>query len=451
MSEPNGWLSLQRDSVELRCVYCGNAGAFPHQVSFMFGGLPWHLHRCPQCDSLIYDQANIFARPANNPITDGEYEIHAKHYLEVGYNIDYLVLCALLAFGDVPEEQARGRIFFDVGAGMGLGTYFVSEMFGTDVLAIEPSFTGRIGQRIFNIDLRPDHFEELGPEVMQRLRSKPCLVHLNSVVEHLVDPRVTLEALIADIEVETLAIVVPNAADATASFLHALPTLSPPEHLHLPTSDGMVRLLEHLGFAHHAVEPMGSLLIALGGRQPVSIPSHQAMKPVRDRFLERLLHHAHPHVAHGAAARLLPEAVNFQQQALLACLRQSFGDKLKPQELLTWLRYDADFDRIPFHLAPTCYWLAVDAVSQAQFGAALEMLDVVEAFANRIAAQYPQYSEQPQQYKWLARLYRSDVLRATGRNVEADVVLAGVIASASDTMGGASVDHVRQAREHLGH
>lgn len=450
MSDHSGWLSQRRDPVALRCVYCGHAGAFPHEVSCMFAGLPWHLHRCPQCNSLTYDMTNIAARSVD-ATTDRQYEIHAKHYLEIGYNIEYLVLCALLALGDAPDAQVRGRIFFDVGAGMGLGSYFVSQMFGADVLAIEPSLTGRIGQRIFDIDLRPDYFEDLGPEVMQRLRSQPSLVHLNSVVEHLADPRTTLEALIAELDVETLAIVVPDAAMATPAipFLDALSSLSPNEHLHLPTPEGMVRLLEHLGFAHHAVQSMGSLVIALGGRRPVSIPSHDAAKPVREQFLERLLDHPHPLVAQGAAARLLPDAVVSQRQAMLERLRKSFAAVVKPRELLTWLESDADFDRIPFHLASTCYWLAADAMSRARPDTALELLDVVEAFANRTHVLYPHYSAQSRLYKWQGRLYRSDVLRTIGRSAEADEVLAGVVQSASDTLAGAGADQLRQARERL--
>ena len=333
---------------------------------------------------------------------------------------------------------------------MGLGTYFVREMFGADVLAIEPSVTGRIGQRIFDIDLRPDYFEELGAEVMHRLRHQPCRVHLNSVVEHLAAPRATLQRLVADLDVETLAIVVPDAAVAnpTLPFLDALPTLSPYEHLHLPTPEGMVRLLNDLGFAHHAVQSMGSLVIALGGRQQVSIPSLEDVKPLRDRFLQRLMDHPHPHVAKGAAARLLPEAVAFQQSDLLERLRDVLTAD-RPGEWLTWLTADPDFDRIPFHLAATAYWLAVDATLRHQFDAALELLDVTEAFANRIATQYRQYSAQPLQYKWQARVYRSDVLRAAGRSDEADEVLAVVLASATDTWAGPSADHLRQAQERL--
>jgi hypothetical protein len=372
MSVPDGWLSLQRPPVTLRCVYCGTTDAFSHAASYVAEGELWHLHRCPSCGSLTYDMVTPTAHPADR-YTEREHETSARYYLEVGYFVDFIVLCALSALGDLPEEQVRNHIFFDVGAGMGVSSYFVREMFDAKVVAIEPSITGRFGRKIFGVDIRSEYLEDLSPEAMQRLRGKPCLVHLDAVVEHLVDPRTVLSGLITELDVQTMAIVVPDAAVATPTvpFLHAYGTLLPGDHLHLPTQAGVMQLLEYLGFAYHAVQSTGSLIIAVGGRRPVSIPSAETVAEWRDKFLQRLIDHPDPHVALGAAARLLPYAVSLQQLEVLERLRKRFAAELKPDELLDRLAHDADFERIPFHLAPTCFWLAVAAISKSDIDLAL--------------------------------------------------------------------------------
>jgi hypothetical protein len=448
MSGDVGWLDETRPPALLRCVYCGAEEAFPHAMSLRFCGLPWHLHRCPRCDSLTYDMAGVANLPRPE-IADYYYKLHARYYLEAGYNTDFIVLCALAALGDLPDDALRDRIFFDVGAGIGLGAYFVQETFGADVLAIEPSPSGALGRAIFGIDLRPDYFEDLAPEVMARLKGKPCLVHLNAVVEHLVDPRGTLETLVAALNVETLAIVVPDggAVDPSMPLLDALGTLSPNEHLHLPTEKGLIAFMRHLGFAHHAITASSGLLICVGARQPVSIPSPRSVALASMLLLERLACHPHRDVASGAAARLLPRAVLRRSQAMLGMLRATLA--VNPPALLAALRGDAGFDRIPLHLASTCFWLAVDAVAEGRLADACAHLDVVEAFADRIAEMFPQYSSQPQQYKWEARLYRAQLLLAAGDAEAAAGTARGMVAARTDLRGGPDARQVARAEAML--
>ncbi len=441
------WLpDVVRPPTALRCVYCGAAGAFPHAMSLRFCSEPFHLHRCPDCASLVYDMARVAGRPPLQ-IPQRFYDVHARYYLETGYNIEFIVLCALAALGDIPDESLHEYIFFDVGAGIGLGAHFVRDSFGADVLAIEPAPTGTAGQAIFDIDLRPNYFESLPPEVMERLRTKPCLVHLNAVVEHLVDPRTVLEELVAALDVRTLAIVVPDAAcvDTTQPLLEALETLSPNEHLHLPTRDGVVALMRHLGFTHHAETVIGSLLVCIGARSPVAIPAPRTVALAAQSFLERLERHPHPDVAGGAVARLLPQAVLGGRHDVVDRLRGRFASGLRPEALLAELEADPDFLRVPLHLAPTGYWLAADAAAAGRLTEALAYLDVVDSFADRFGAVFPQYTSQPQQYKWEARLYRAELLVRAGDVAQARAVLVGMRAAGADALGGPNADQLARA------
>ena len=141
-------------------------------------------------------------------------------------------------------------------------------------LAIEPSWTGQAAKDLFQIDLEQKYFEEVNADLLRRISQKPCLVYLNSVVEHIGEPRKLLDRLSGTIDVMTVAALVPDAdwIDRNAPFLSMLPFLAPGDHLHLPSKEGMQRLLADIGMPHQMVYSTGSLIMAVGSREPVILP-----------------------------------------------------------------------------------------------------------------------------------------------------------------------------------
>ena len=435
------WLDDKLPAARLVCMYCGTADDFPHFQSFAYLDRQFSLYRCPSCGSLAYDPPEILVEIVQ-PFTDA-YKANSRrginYLLDAGYSPDYIALCGLSALGGLSGEALREHIFVDVGAGIGLSSYFIDAFQGIETLAIEPSYSGHLSREILGIDSQTAFFEDLPAEVMARLEARPCLLHLNSVIEHLRDPAAVIESLLGRIQIDILAAVVPDGAtiDRNVPLGIQLPYLAPGDHLHLPTRAGMERLLRRLGFAHVTVREMGGLMIAVGGRAPIRLPDQQEVEAARDLLLHRLCGHPNPRVAGGAASRLLALASPRQETALVATLRARFAAEIDPRAMLARLRTEADvWEHVPFHLAATCYWMGYGAFQEQNYPEALAWLDVSEAAATRLARDLPPYSMQAMDYHWSARLHRAHILFVTGDHEGAENCLNAVIAAAADNVGG---------------
>ncbi|MCW3477666.1 class I SAM-dependent methyltransferase [Limobrevibacterium gyesilva] len=444
------WLDTRRAPAALRCTYCGTSGDFAHHTSFSYMGRDYALYCCPLCASLIYDPPDIVVA-IPKPYTEAykqNIRVGNKYYLESGYSADFIARCGLAAMSGVPQAAWKDHLFVDVGAGLGLGSYLIQSMFDIETLVIEPSYTGELGRELLGIEIHNAYFEHLPADVMARLERKPTLLHLNSVIEHLRDPGAVIRELMQRTRIEVIAAIVPDAAaiDTNASFTAMLPYLAPGDHLHLPTAEGMRRLFHGLGFAHCEVRQVGALLMAVGAQRPIASPSQAEIDAARDRFLAKLVGHPNVQVAGGAAARLLPLALATGDEALLGRIRARFAQDLDAGQLTAMVKGGGTWAEIPFHLGPTAFWLAVDAFSRHVSEAGYVWLDLVEAFAERIAVDYPPYSMQSLDFKWESRMYRAHFLAAEGRGRAAAIWLESVVESAADAVRGARPEQVARAR-----
>jgi hypothetical protein len=432
------WLELSRPACRLHCPYCDQTGDFPHRKSFEHANEVLSLHGCPRCGSLIYDLRHIEA-PIVSSADDLSRESAraARYVLEHGFSSRYVAMCGLSAMPDVPESELGDYLFVDVGAGMGMASHFVRSVLGVRTLTIEPSFTGRLAQEILGLTVHRAYFEGLPAEVMAEMGSARCLLHLNSVVEHLADPAALLRDIIDRARVETLAIIVPDGAalDYDGPFSAALPFLAPRDHRHLPTRLGLEHLFRHLGFAYHAIQADACLLMGVGSRRPVAPPAQRTVRLGELLLLEHLLRHPHPQVREGGASRLLPFAVSTGNAPLMVELRRIFGYLHRTDHFLALVR-QGSWDDIPYHLGGSCYWLAVDRFAAGAAAEALALLDVSVQFANRIAEDAPHIALTPLEYKWSALLFRAHILANTGRPVEARSALQLIIASRCDVQNG---------------
>ena len=442
------WLDGKRGTSSLACAYCGTTAALPHKGSFLYYDREFHLHKCVSCESYVYDFAG--QRPhGDDQVPIEEHKIGLKYYFEAGYSAEFIVRCALAALPQSDSARLSDYNFFDVGAGTGLGSYFVRKLFSMGGLAIEPSWTGQAAKELFQIPLEQKYFEEVDAGLLRRISQKPCLVYLNSVVEHIGDPRKLLDRLLGTIDVMTVAALVPDAdwIDRSAPFLSMVPFLAPGDHLHLPSKEGMRRLLADIGLPHQCVYSMGSLIMAVGSREPVIRPSEMFVGVATSLLLERLLEHPHPHVSRGAAARLVPKAVMDRDFARVDVLKRKL-QIASPGALIAAIENRSWYD-IPFHTASVCYWLAVDEFLKLRFEEALTLLEPIEPFCRRLARDYPQYAMETLIYKWEAEFHRAQIFLRAGRPGEAQAIFSSIIASADDAKEGAPRTMVERAETAL--
>jgi hypothetical protein len=442
------WLDGTRGASSLACAYCGTTAALPHKASFLYYDREFHLHKCLSCESYVYDFAGE-RPPGDDKLPIEEHKIGLKYYFEAGYSAEFIVRCALAALPQSDSARLSDYNFFDVGAGTGLGSYLVRKLFSMGGLAIEPSWTGQAAKELFRIDLEQKYFEEVDADLLRRIAQKPCLVYLNSVIEHIADPRKLLDQLLGTIDVMTVAALVPDAEwiDRSAPFLSMVPFLAPGDHLHLPTREGMQRLLADIGLPHQTVYSIGSLIMAVGSREPVIRPSEMFIGVATSLLLERLLEHSHPHVSRGAAARLLPKAVMDRDLARVDVLKRKL-QIVSPGELINAIE-NRSWNDIPFHTASVCYWLAVDEFLKLRFEDALTFLSPIKPFSRRLARDYPQYALETLIYKWEAEFHRAQIFLRMGRAGEAQAIFSCIIVSASDAMEGAPKTMVERAETAL--
>ena len=445
------WLDISRPDCRLRCVYCEQVGDFPHAKSFEHAGDILSLYSCVRCGSLIYDLAGIEA-----PIVSSSDAINpdamraARYVLETGFSSHFVALCGLSALPDVPEQALSDYLFVDVGAGMGMASFFIKSVIGVETVTIEPSFTGALSHDILGLQVHRAYFEDLPQDVLSELARKRCLLHLNSVVEHLIDPAAVLADIVRRARIEVVAIVVPDGTmlDSNAPFSFALPFLAPRDHRHLPTRSGMEYLLRNLGFEFQLIQRTANLLLAVGSRAPVAVLNERTIRLAETLLLEHLLRHPNPQVAGGGASRLLPVAITKRDELLLPELRRRLLYEPVCDHLISLLQANA-WDDIPFHLGPTCYWLAFDALSSGRPASALQLLAVCQIFADTIAETYPEMAMTPLEYKWSALLLRAHILASTGDSMAARDALDAIITSRADLRNGARQIHIEQAELRL--
>jgi len=275
------WIDLALEPCPLECVYCGQSSEFPHFKSYEYENETFSLYKCTHCKSLIYD-----LRDVDQPIVpqvdqpDGVISEDVRWIYEAGFSSYHVAACALSALPDVPDHELKEHVFVDVGAGLGMASYFIKTLFGLKIITVEPSRTGKLARDVLGLDVHRAYFEKLPQEILDELANKPCLLHLNSVVEHLVDPAAVLSDIMSRVQVEVLAAIVPDAAwiNLNEPFLNAVSYLAPRDHRHLPTELGMELLLKRLGFSHVATAITPGLLTSIGSRSPVSVPSERLIK-----------------------------------------------------------------------------------------------------------------------------------------------------------------------------
>ncbi|MDZ4791546.1 MAG: hypothetical protein SGJ17_10150 [Hyphomicrobiales bacterium] len=379
------WLDVTRGPIDWHCVYCGDKGELPHHSSYVFNDFTYHLHKCPGCESLIYNPAAMGPGFGLRP-DETETRIGSKYYFEVAYSAYFTPLWALATIPDIGVADLKNYNFLDIGAGNGLGSYTIRELFDINVLPVEPSLTGECAREVFGLPVVRKYFEDIEEDLLAQLKSKPCLVHLDAVIEHLNNPRMLLQNLMSSLDIEVLSGLVPDGDGILRDepFATSVPFLAPSDHVHLPSVAGMDKLFADLGFPFRHVIQVSKLLIVIGSKKPIIPPSDQRVRIATDLVLERLAQHPNPMVSGGAASRLLIDAVGKRKHERIEHFSKQLLPNFKPEVLVRQLQENRPWMEIPFYCSNLSYWVAFEIFAAGRYAEALPYLDVIEVFAERI-------------------------------------------------------------------
>lgn len=444
------WMATHRSDESLRCVYCTHEGPFPHFGTFAFYTKEYSLYRCPECGSLIYHPS--FTPKIQNTDSEPEsvtgFAFGTRYHLEIGYSVDHIVWCAMVALAGLPEAERERHLFVDIGAGVGLSSAFVRQHTGMETLTVEPSPSGKVGAELFDLPVHRAMIEDLPPEVLAELRRRPTLLHLNSVVEHIAHPATALRAIMALTDVSAIGIVVPDggAISHDAPFLQQLPLLAPGDHMHLPTEEGVRRLFQRLGLPAVQSQAGSGLIVATAARQPFALPSREQTDAARDTFLEWLSHNPDRRVSEGALVRMLPYAVLRPDSEAVAAIRARIGDRFVPEPLMRHLAEDPNWDNIPIYAGIGAFWMATDAFRIGHLREGERWLNLLEVFAQRMARDYQPYAATTLYFRTEGRLTRAQAMMDQRRWDEARSCLETVLDSASDHQLGATAPQLERAR-----
>ncbi|MBS0250906.1 MAG: hypothetical protein JSR78_07550 [Proteobacteria bacterium] len=368
-----------------------------------------------------------------------------KYYLEAGYSPEFITACALAA---VPPRFRgdRNAVFVDIGAGYGLSSFFVERILKSTAMAVEPGSWAELGARELGLNVHRALFENLPADVLGSLSGKQVLLHLNSVVEHLVDPLAAIQSIMKTSKIDVLAAVVPDGASINMQdpFIGHVGTLAPGDHLHLPTIEGMRIFLGRLGFKHTAVKRAGALLIAVGAYEPVVLPDDSEIKAYTRQLLDKLVELPNTNVSAGARIRALGIAV-------------ADGDVQRQQQLIEGMPMLSDylhsqlstFDELPYYLPMAAFFVGSYWLQSGDIHRAYNWFSIADTSSLHFQNLHPGYSAAATDFGWAARLFLAHAAACLGNREEARLCLEKVIDSQHDLVRGAKSHFVKSAEEQL--
>ena len=444
------WTDKHLPDAQTKCEYCGHEGVFPHFGTYEFGPKEYSLYRCPDCGSLMYYPLVVPVRNESDmsPQAVEHYGIGNRYYLEIGFSVDHVVKCAMMALAGVPHEEQPRHLFVDIGAGIGMSSVFARPYAKMETLTVEPSPTAHTGIKLFGLNTYQAMIEDLPADVLARMRERPSVLHLNSVVEHIAHPEEALRSIMALTDVESIGIVVPDGAaiDREVPFLMQLPLLAPSDHMHLPTVAGVTKFFHRLGLPEVQIDAQNGLMVATGARRPFVLPTQAEQDAARDDFLEELARHPDPPVADGARARIISYAAQRDDPAGFDKLLASLGPGFEPAALMRLLHEESSWEKIPFYIGPTAFWVAYEALRHGHVAKGEQWCDVLELFAERMASDQMLYASTSLHYRVEARILRGATLLGRGRNEEAAYWLDRVLAPAPGESGGPNPEQRQRAQ-----
>lgn len=442
------WTAPRREDAEVNCRYCGNTGKFPNHAAFDYLNATHELFACPACGSLHYDPMDLSGNDTSTMSADQRENGH-RYYLETGYSPDYVVRAALVGLPD--SHPLR---FVDAGCGAGLALYFAREILGLPASGFEPTESGALGRELFDLDIRPVWLDRNSVGEAAEFANQPCFLHFNSVLEHLDDPRETLEGLIHLLPVKAISAVVPSGLTVNRSspFIEQISFLAPGDHGHFPTPKGMRLMFRNLGFEHVHVGDFGSLMHVAASSEPIHAMSDRALGVATDHLLLRLSGHPHPWVSKGAHARLVVRLTARGQHAAAVPHMKAIGvsfDKPMDAEMERAPDSGRDWNGVPFYTGAVSFWLGVACMMSQEADHAIEHFGTLDRFVERLRIDYPQYALQPIVLNWEAKLLTARILRTAGREAEANALLESIVAAGQDSQNGPSGAMVAKARTAL--
>lgn len=265
-AEPDGKATSLVESTSSNCLVCQSPG--PHHVAARVenAGSVHVLFRCENCASHFYDPV---PRPDYHQHTSNAYSI--KAYVESGAGIIVFTTNIAPALG----AKRRGA-FLDIGCGYGFSVDFVRQMYGWDVLGVEPSQYGDAGAKVLGFPLH----RELLTNPQQLQGRKFDVIHSSEVIEHVESPFGFLQLVRTLLQDDgTFVMTTPSSRavdELDLPWARRMAALSPGFHTCLLSKTALEELLQRAGFNDYTVTDEH------GGLRAYASPSSLRLTPVND-------------------------------------------------------------------------------------------------------------------------------------------------------------------------
>lgn len=324
---------------QLTCPACGTTGTKNFVLEAARG---WSrtgvldVFACPDCQSKFFPDLEV-----PDYESEGEVTSYLKYYLEVGAGVEQLVSHLFVA------PLRAGARYLEVGCGFGFALDFARNMFGHDVVGIDPSPFAAAGKRVLGLPIISDYLK--ADTDLQGRRFNMAVA--SEVIEHIPDPLPFLK-IIADRLTNdgVLVLTTPNARciKPETGLGALLPALSTGWHVIIYSAQSLADVLRKAGFQRvEVVESDNSLYAAASNGDLPLTPRAQVNRAIFADYLERGRKLADQQtenvednrwLSDGLTYRLIREIVNSSRYgdalALFAELRQRFLTK-----------YEFDFER----------------------------------------------------------------------------------------------------------
>lgn len=428
------------------CLVCQAPG--PHRLSSRVDGAgSMHfLYRCEACDSRFYD-----------PVPQPDYHRHTNNtqsiraYVESGAGI--IVFVTNLA--PVMEGKQKGT-FLDIGCGYGFAVDFVRQMYGWDVLGVEPSQYGAAGSAALGFPL----YSELLSDPAQLGGRTFDAIHSSEVIEHVTRPLAFLELVRKLLRDDgTFVMTTPSslaADDPDLPWARKMAALSPGFHTCLMSKKALEDLLRRAGFAEFTVRDEHGSLRAYASPTSLRLKQMPDARELYQSYLESGVARTQP----GSSARMgffsrLFEALVGAGAYDRALRLWHANDFDIPSEVPDFPTFEAFLEALPCGAASLVFTRAVCALNYEKnpkqaaqwFGCAVDICKAKIKVAPRAAVLELALFWNARFHEALAAVMAGEAGR--GRRLAAEIVQAGGTGGAADAILGLPADSIRERARNL--
>jgi SAM-dependent methyltransferase len=384
-------------SDSLPCPICRGSETFQFLTTESASG-PYVLLHCRDCATKFY-----------NPLPKTDYSAHTdsmhavRAYVESIADIDGLTSNLLR----VLDPHSGGKLL-DIGCGFGFSIDVVRRTTNWQVVGVEPSTYGRIGERYLQVPIHNKFFN--GPEDVDGETFQ--IIHASEVIEHILDPRDFLRAMDSCLAGDGIVVLTTPDADRVERELNRaslLALLTPGSHAILYSSQSLERVLKEAGFTHVVVENHANHLVAYASRKRFELRERAARHELMERYYKSALDAVEPFsfVATGLAARYYKLLASAGRYAEAEPVFRRIALVI-PTDLEKINRLDELVERLPYCACGLLYFRAIHFLNAAgDYSMAAELFRKAFVIALKRIDLSPSIADEETHLLWHAKFHEA--------------------------------------------